>query len=359
MARIAFIGDCHLGYRHRSKAQRLLDFARAFEDAVDKAVALSPDVVVFLGDLVHHSKPDPVSLRTVLRKLMFVADRCPVVVCIGNHEIEGHLGTTYSPIYGDVHENIHVLSSESPHTVLELGGNRYGFHGFEFTRSRESAEEKLKGVTLEAKADVNILCLHQAVEGYLSPHELSLAALRQAAQSYDLIMLGHVHKHQRIGEVFDVAPAYYCGSTERVSFNEAENMTGFMFFSSDDFADPRFIESDSAPMAYSRFEFKGTPTELNLRIGDAIGGSDARLLKVEVQAELDGDYMDVRRDWEDNAPGRTIVEVVVAPRTHDAGVRLERAHLNEDLIREYFQKSGTLNGELEEMCVELFRRYGG
>jgi DNA repair exonuclease SbcCD nuclease subunit len=356
VASFAFIGDCHLGYRHRSKLQRLRDYAKAFEDAVDKALQLNPDAVVFLGDLVHHSKPDPVSLRTVLRKLISVAEMCPVVVCIGNHEIEGHLGTTYSQIYGDVHESIHVLSSENPHVKLNLRGRTYRFHGFEYTRSREMAEGNLRKVTSEVDADVNILCIHQAVEKYLSPHEISLAVLREVAPKYDLIVSGHVHKHQPIREVFDVTPAYYCGSTERISFNEAGNPSGFMFFEGD-LRNPKYVGVSSAPMAYVRKDFSGTPAELNRMVEETIKKNHAALLKVDITAVLEGDVMDVRRDWSALEDGRTILEVTVTPKEGETAIQLERLVLSEELITEYFQKSGNTNKELEGLCIDLFRRH--
>lgn len=359
MANIAFIGDCHLGFRHRSKVQRLRDYALAFEDAVSKALSMGPDVVVFLGDLVHHAKPDPVSLRTVVKRLMEAADRCQVVVCIGNHEIEGHLGTTYAPIYGDVHERIHVLSTENPEAAIDIGGRRYCFRGFEYTRQRESAEEKLKALSERLGGDVNILCLHQAIERYLSPHELSLPALRRAAEKYSLIMSGHVHKHQAITEVSDITPAYYCGSTERVSFNEAGNPTGFMFFRGDRFREPEYVPVDSATMSYQRLEFDGTPEELNALVLKTIESDGAKLLRIDVSADIRGDAMDVRRDWDAYLADRTMLEVNVAPKTSETEVKLERAELSEDLIREYFQKAGSGDGELEELCVELYRRYAG
>ncbi len=358
MANIAFIGDCHLGFRHRGKAQRLRDYAAAFEDAVSKALSMGPDAVVFLGDLVHHAKPDPVSLRTVIRRLMGAADRCPVIVCIGNHEIEGHLGTTYAPIYGDLHPAIHVLSAENPEAAVDIGGRSYRFRGFEYTRQRESAQEKLKAVAERPGGDVNILCLHQAVERYLSPYELSLPSLRRAAEKHDLVMSGHVHKHQEITEVSDIAPAYYCGSTERVSFNEAGNPTGFMFFRGDDFREPEYVPVDSAPMSYRRLEFEGAPEELNALILRTVESDGAKLLRIDVSADIRGDAMDVRRDWDACMGDRTVLEVNVAPKTSDSEVRLERAQLSEDLIREYFQKAATGDRELEELCVELFRKYG-
>ncbi|MFH1054508.1 MAG: metallophosphoesterase [Candidatus Altiarchaeota archaeon] len=357
MASIAFIGDCHLGYRHRFKAKRLMDYSKAFEEAVDKALGMKPDAVVFMGDLLHHSKPDPVSLRTVLRKLIQVAGVCPVVVCIGNHEIEGHLGTTYSPIYGDVDENIHVLTSENPHLALNISGKTYGFHGFEFTRGREQAQEKLRKITSEANAQVNILCLHQAVERYLTPHEIPLSLLREVAPIYNLIVSGHVHKHQPIREVSDVTPAFYCGSTERISFNEASNHNGFLWVEKDDFARPKFIAVDSAPMSYVRENFNGTPAEINKLVEDIVKANPSPLLKVELTSEIKGDMMDIRRDWSVFEEGRTVLEVTVQPIEDDSQLQLERVELSEDLIREYFQKSGTKNKELEDLCVELYRRY--
>jgi DNA repair exonuclease SbcCD nuclease subunit len=356
MVSLAFIGDCHLGYRHRSKLQRLKDYAKAFEESVDSAIRMNPDAIVFLGDLVHHSRPDPVTLSTVLKRLMAVAEKRPVIVCIGNHEIEGHLGTSYSPIYGDVHKNIHVLTSENPHVKLKFDDKTYGFHGFEYTRSREMAEEKLKVVTSEVDADVNILCLHQAIEKYLSPHEISLALLRQVAPKYDLMISGHVHKHQMIKEVSDVTPTYYCGATERISFNEASNPTGFMVFL-DDLRKPEYISVDSAPMTYVQEEFTGKPAELNRRIEGIISVNPAPLLKIDIAWDIDGDFMDLRRDWSAFEGGRTILEVTVAPKSKETEIQLDRIDLTEELITEYFQKTGNTNKELEELCIELFRRH--
>ncbi len=357
MVSLAFIGDCHLGYRHRFRTQRLRDYVKSFEEAVRKALNMDPDAVVFTGDLVHHSRPDPVSMRTVLKKLIEVAESCPVIVCIGNHEIEGHLGTTYTPLYSDVHENIHVLSSESPHTVLKIGRKNIGFHGFEYTRSRERAEDMLRSVSANLEGDVNILCIHQAVERYLNPHEISLSALREVAPSYDLIVSGHVHRHQPIGEVSDVTPAFYCGSTERISFNEAGNRTGFMFFDGD-FTSPKYVKVNSADMACVKEDFRGTPEELNKRLREVIESNQAPLLKVEVSADLQGDLMDVRRDWSSFEEGRTILEVNVVPSSEEADITLERTELNEDLIREYFERTGNSNQELVNLCIELYNKYG-
>ncbi|MCX6695522.1 MAG: metallophosphoesterase, partial [Candidatus Altiarchaeota archaeon] len=288
MVSIACISDCHLGYRHRFKTQRLFDFLNAFNDGVEKALAMNPDVIVFLGDIVHHSRPDPVTLRSVVKKLLEIASKKQVVMCIGNHEIEGHLSTTYTPIYSDIHENIHVLSTENPHVILDASGKKIGFHGFEFMRSRERAEETLYKVSGEKlDGEVNVLCLHQAVEGYLSPHEISVRTLRDVAPKYDLILLGHGHKRQRIKELDDITPAYYVGSTERISFNEAENPTGIAVFK-DDLRNPSFISVTAAPMKNVKLRIESKdPAEVNSRIREALeSNKHCKLLRIEVESDL-------------------------------------------------------------------------
>ncbi|MBU0762900.1 MAG: metallophosphoesterase [Candidatus Altiarchaeota archaeon] len=359
MAKVAFIGDSHMGYRHRFKVERLSDFARSFEEAVEKALSESPDAVVFLGDIVHHPRPDPVSLRTVLRNLIMCAEKTNVVVLVGNHEIEGHLGTTYAPIYSDLHEKIHVLTSENPHVILDFSGRKYGFHGFEYTRSPDVVKQKMAEVSGGERGDVNILCLHQGIEGYVSPFEVSAQVLRHSAPKFDLIVAGHIHKRQTIGEISDLTPAYYVGSTERTSFNESSNPTGFMVFDGEDFRNPRYVTVSSKSMEYVKKDFNGTPEQLNRFLEAIISKSQADLLKVEVEASLDGDFLDVRRDFSQYEAGRTLLEVSVVPKSAgEKSIDLDRLILDEAVLTQYFEKTGNKNEKLREICLELFRKYG-
>jgi DNA repair exonuclease SbcCD nuclease subunit len=357
MQHIAFIGDAHIGYRHRFKSQRLQDYVSAFNEALEKALSRNPLAIVFLGDLLHHCRPDPVSLRTVLKKLIWCSGKTNVIVCVGNHEIEGHLGTTYSPIYSDVSDKITVLTTENPHKIIRHEGKTIGFHGFEYIRSDKRATEKLREISSNPGSDINILCLHQAIEKYLSPHEITLSALRQVAGAYDLIVSGHVHKHQMIAEVQDITPAYYVGSTERISFNEAANPTGFMVFTLGDLSNPEYVPVNSAPMALIREKFSGTPWQVNERIKKIITERQERLLRIDLEVDLEGDPLDINRDWGEIFPEKTILEVNVSGSEPERQA-IEALELNEDLISSYFQSSHMQDEELEKACIELFQRYG-
>ncbi len=361
---IAAISDCHLGYRHRFSVERLRDYDAAFREAVEKAKSYEPGLWLFGGDLLHHSKPNPVSMRLVVQTLRELAQSAPVVVAIGNHEIEGHLGTTYATLYGDIHERIHVLSTEQPIKVVDVAGKRVNVLGFQFIRNRTVAEESLrdlsKGVERRQGA-VNILFLHQAIERYLEPHEIGLPALREVAPRYDLVVSGHVHKHQEIREISDVTPAYYIGATERVSFNEAANPTGFMVFRDFDFRRPEYVPVSSAPMRAIKDDLgKKSPDEINAFIARSIEeNKSAKLLQVNLTASVDGEFLDVRRDWKSAYPDFTVLDVNVTPAFAEKHVELEKPELNEDLIREYFEKTGR-QGEEELLAatLDLYERYG-
>jgi DNA repair exonuclease SbcCD nuclease subunit len=360
MNNLVCISDCHLGFRHRFKTKRLQDYMKAFNDAVAKALKCEPDVILFAGDLVHHPRPDPVTLRMVLKRLVELAEKTQIVICIGNHEIEGHLSTTYTPIFSDLHKNIHVLSSENPCVKVNLINTQVCFYGFEFTRNRASCEKKLLELAKNIKSGFNILCLHQAVERYLAPYEISVKTLREVAPKFKLMLFGHVHKHQSIKEVSDLTPAYYIGSTERVSFNEAENPTGFMLFRDLNPARMEYVRVDSASMKQHKITTgKKTPDEINKMIEQLIvQNQKTELLNLEVSAEVDGDFLNVRHDWAEQHPNFTVLEVNVNPVASEGEFKMERITASEDGIREFFQKTGIINKELEEKCIRLFQKYG-
>lgn len=362
MTTICCISDSHLGYRHKLKLQRLKDYEKAFNEALDRAMSLETSLLIFGGDIFHHTRPDPKSMRVLLERIIEVADRVPCVFCIGNHEIETSLSSTYTPILSIIHENVHVLTSENPHIRLELRDKSVGLHGFQFIRDRKSAEGTLDKITSEVSGnDFNILCIHQAIEGYLEPHEVSIRALRDIAEKYDLILSGHVHKHQKIGEVFDIVPAYYIGSTERISFNEAENDTGILVFNNFDFRHPIHVPVNSASMRSIQRDFgRKKPEELNKAIKQLIEENlNIRCLQLNISAEIDGDYLDVRHDWETPYPDFTILDVILNPKLTNRDIDLKNRELNEGIFDEYFEKMGLSGREdLKDLCKELYRKYG-
>lgn len=362
MTTICCISDCHLGYRHRMKVQRLRDYEKAFLEAIRKAMELNPEIVVFCGDIFHHPRPDPKSMQTVIQNFMKIAESAKIVLCIGNHDIEGHLGTSYTPLFPEIHKNIHILTTETPHITLRINGKSIGVHGFEFLRDKKLAEEKLERISDEISGnDINILCIHQGIEHYLDPFEISLQSLRNVAPRYNLMLIGHSHKHQRIREVFDITPAYCIGSTERISFNEWKNDNGFLVFRDLDFRNPEFVKVNSAEMVrISENLGKKTPDEINSYIEKLIReNSGKKCLQINLDVNVEGDYLDILHDWEERYSEFEILDVNVAPKINSEEIRIDKLQIDTGIIREYFEKSGMKDRtELLELCEKLFERYG-
>lgn len=368
---ICAISDSHLGYRHRLKFQRLKDYENAFKEAVEKAMQFEPKILIFLGDLFHYSKPDAKSMHLVMKTLMKIANNSThIILCIGNHEIEGNLFSSYLPLFSELHENIHVLSTENSHMPIKIGGDKkISLHGFEFLRNRKDAEETLKKISSEVKevkdkekgSEINILCLHQALQNYLDPFEISINSLKEVANKYDLILFGHVHKYQKIQEVSPI-PCFYVGSTERISFNESENKNGFLLFKNLNFFSSEFIEINSAKMKQIKEDIgEKTPNEINSYIENIIKkNSDTKLLQLSIEAEIKGsDYLDIKHDWEKTFPEFTILDILVMPKNlSEKKVAIEKIELSEKLIDEYFEKIGVKEEGLKELCVKLYEKYG-
>ncbi len=364
MSTICVLSDSHMGYRHRMKLQRLKDYRRAFLEAIEKTEKQKPGLVIYLGDLFHHKRPDPISMKTAYNALKKIADKTPVILCIGNHEIEGNLGSSYSPLFPVIHDNIHVLTHENPHVEIRIEGEKIGLHGFQYMRDRKLVEEQLDIISRDVGGnDKEILCMHQAIERYLEPHEVSLKCLRSIAPRYDLILSGHVHKHQEIKEVSDVTPAYYAGSTERISFNEAENRNGFLVFKNNKFREPEFVEVESASMKKIRENLgKKSVEEVNNHIEKLLTDNkdSIKCLQVNLSVELEDEYFNLRQDWSNQFQEYTILDVNVIPdKLPELGDGFEKKAINEDLIKEYFKKTGMGKREkLQEVCVRLYQKYG-
>jgi DNA repair exonuclease SbcCD nuclease subunit len=169
-----------------------------------------------------------------------------------------------------------------------------------------------------------------------------------------------VHKPQPIKEVFDITPAYYIGSTERISFNEAENQNGILLFRNLDFSKPEFIKVNSASMKAVKENLgRKTPEEINQKIEELIRlNQNFELLQIDLNASIDGDFLNIRHDWTGLNPKYTILDVNINPLSEENAFKMEKITASEETIREYFQKTGLKNPELEDTCVELYQKYG-
>jgi DNA repair protein SbcD/Mre11 len=220
--RLVHISDLHLGYRQFQRLtptgvnQREADVAGTFRIAIDRIIALSPDVVIVAGDVFHSSRPtNQAILHAFLQfsRLVQALPRGDVVIVAGNHdsprssEVGGIL-----PLLAQI--GVHVVDRDAKRLTLANGALSV------------LAVPDLPGLvrpslTPDGDAKYNVLAAHLEIQGMLPP---SVAAADPAAVSipreeldttrFDYVALGHYHVYR------ELAPnAFYCGSIDYTSVN--------------------------------------------------------------------------------------------------------------------------------------------
>ena len=234
--RIAAIGDAHLGRAYlpvtapNGVNQRELDFDEAFKGAVELALSLEPDLVVWLGDIFDHPRPTYRSFRVAQQQLARMRDYgVPLVAITGNHDTP-RLPGTGSPYS--------VLADAFPEMNFAY---RMGYERFEVGEVVLHAVPQM--LTVEATLDAldqadkgrsldrtNVLLAHPLVPSverrYADVNEIEVDAGRLRS---DLVVLGHYHVHT------EVAPrTWYAGSTDSFTFaDDPERPKGLVLLDTD------------------------------------------------------------------------------------------------------------------------------
>src|SRR5256714_7882533 len=93
--RLVHFSDLHLGFRQYQRLtpgginQREADVARSFQTAIDRIIALHPDLVLIGGDVFHNVRPtNPAIVHAFLQfsRLRSALPNAPVVIVAGNHD---------------------------------------------------------------------------------------------------------------------------------------------------------------------------------------------------------------------------------------------------------------------------------
>jgi DNA repair exonuclease SbcCD nuclease subunit len=219
--RLVHISDLHLGFRqyHRLTPsginQREADVANAFRVAIDRIIALEPDVVLFAGDIFHSVRPmNPAIIHAFnqLARLTQTLPRTIVVMVAGNHDRPRATET------GCILRLFTVLGVH----VVDAEPRRLRFDDRDLSvLAVPDILGDYPAMMPESGVRHNVLLLHGEVQGMLPPSaarldrttmEIPLDAIGAPRWSY--VALGHYHVHRQI------APnAYYSGSVDYTSSN--------------------------------------------------------------------------------------------------------------------------------------------
>ena len=218
--RVAAIGDAHLGRSYLNVVtpegvnQRERDFEVSFEAAVDLALAQSPGLIVWLGDVFDHPRPTYRSFRVAQRAMLRIREAgVRLAVISGNHDTPRLPGTgsPYSALadtFGELHF-AHRLAYER----FDLDG--LVVHAVPQMMSVDATLAALEQADRERSVDkANLLLTHpritQVEPRYADINEIEVDANALRA---DFVILGHYHVHTTVR-----AGVWYAGSTDTFTF---------------------------------------------------------------------------------------------------------------------------------------------
>ncbi|HTD60711.1 MAG TPA: metallophosphoesterase [Gemmatimonadaceae bacterium] len=203
--RLVHLSDLHLGFRQYQRLtpaginQREADVAASFKTAIDKIIALEPDLVLLAGDLFHTVRPsNPAILHAFLQfgRLKKSLPDTEVVLIAGNHDLPR--ATETGCILGLFRQlGLHVVDVEARRIDLPDRGVSI--------LAVPDTSAPLPALVGNPSAKYNVLVLHGVVPGLLpdwftasdrARTEVSLEDLTKA--DWDYVALGHYHVYQRV-----------------------------------------------------------------------------------------------------------------------------------------------------------------
>ena len=261
--RILHFSDVHIGVENYGRTDpetglstRLGDFLHTFDEVVSYALENGVDLVLFCGDAYKSRDPSQTHQREFARRLARLSSASiPTFLVLGNHDVP-HVTSRATAL--DIFRTLDVNQVYTGHTlgtyrvqtaagpvqIVALPWVRRGaFLAREDTQGltpeevNEAIQSKLTdAVRLQATSlerDIPaVFAGHVSLGEAEASSEQSMLLGREhvllkssvALPEFDYVALGHVHKHQVLGQA---PPVVYSGSLQRIDFGEEDEDKGF------------------------------------------------------------------------------------------------------------------------------------
>jgi len=222
--------DLHLGYAQYNLDVRREDFNVAFRELVDKTIGLKPDFMIIAGDIFEHARPSNMTLENAITNFRRLRDAgIPVLTVDGSHDSAPNVitGTILNPL--DSTGLIRYLPRHEGASWRNESCYVYGIPNF---RTPRKTEEELPVYLEENKptpdsSSFNILVFHMALDiPALKPPQMEAEAPPELLpEGFNYYAGGHIHAPYKFP--FKSGLLTYSGSTETVSYKDAETEKGF------------------------------------------------------------------------------------------------------------------------------------
>jgi len=230
--KIIHFSDTHLGHGDYTAIdpeselnQREIDIYKVFREIIDYIIEAKPDLVIHAGDLFDNIRPSNKAISEALEQFARLSKAdIPTVIIAGNHSTPRQRSKETIFKILDYFENIYPIYGGKYKKII-IGD--CAIHAIPHTYSDQDLEENVRIAKPDKNYEYNILVTHGVIRGI---KEASWGEFKEQTipdnilhSDFDYIALGHLHSCQEISK-----NAYYSGSPERLSFNEANQKKYFL-----------------------------------------------------------------------------------------------------------------------------------
>lgn len=327
--KLLHFSDLHLGVDNYGSVDpvtglstRVNDFLGVLDIIVGNAIEERYDAVLFSGDAFKNRDPSPTLQRELARRVVRLARAdIPMVILVGNHDLPNVMSrATPVEIYQvlsipgvHVSRAIELIDVDTKAGKLQIATLPWVTRSLllSLDHYREMPDIDLdrmiqtmvsEGIQqLRERLDPAhpaILMAHVSLQGATVGHEQSIMLGRDVtvglddihARGFDYVALGHIHKHQQVG---NVPPAVYAGSPERIDFGEEHEAKGYVSVeiatstAGERKADWKFVELPARPFRTLRIDAPGDDPMLSVRRDIARAAGDIAGAIVRAQVEVD------------------------------------------------------------------------
>lgn len=265
MIKMLHLADLHIGMENYGRIDpatgmhtRLLDYLARLDEAIEAGLDAGVDLVLIAGDVYKNRTPNPTHQREFARRIHRLRQAgLPVVILIGNHDVSPAAGRAHSIEIFDTlaiegvtiadRPKLHVIETRAGplqlitlpwvtrHSLLTKDELRLASLLEVETMLLQRVEAFLRTTAEELDPTIPaVLTVHGTIDGatvgaerqIMLGRDLVLPKSFVALPGIDYVALGHIHKHQVLGEH---PPIVYAGSIERIDFGEEHEDKGCVF----------------------------------------------------------------------------------------------------------------------------------
>lgn len=254
--KLLHLADLHIGVETYGRIDatsglhsRLLDYLERLDEAITFGLNEGVDLVLIAGDIYKSRNPTPTHQREFAKRIgQLRAEGVPVFILTGNHDITTSAGRASSvEIFSTLQvEGVTIADRPATHRLETRAGpvqiialpwvtrhvllTRDDLRLASFSEIEALLRQRIEQFVIASAEQLDptipsILAMHGTIDGSQTGAErgitlgqdLVLPRSVAAQPAVDYVALGHIHRHQSLGEH---PPVVYAGSIERVDFGE-------------------------------------------------------------------------------------------------------------------------------------------